>query len=139
MNLPDVALTDTPLDASAALARVNIPGAGGIDMFWGITRGEESPEGPLVGLEYHAYPEMAAEQIQELISKAAQRWPICRAVVWHRVGMVKVGEASVVVAVSTPHRAEAFESCRYLIDELKKLAPIWKKEIYAGAARWQGA
>jgi len=108
-------------------------------MFWGMTRSEDSPEGPLVGLDYHAYPEMAVAQIQELIRKAAQRWPICRAIVWHRVGMVKVGEASVVVAVSTPHRAEAFESCRYLIDELKKLAPIWKKEIYTGAARWQGA
>jgi len=139
MDLPDVALTDLPLDCAAALARVTVAGAGGIDMFWGITRGEDSREGPLVGLEYHAYPEMAVEQIQQLIRNASERWPVCRAVVWHRVGMVKVGEASVVVAVSTPHRAESFESCRYLIDELKKIAPIWKKEIYAGAARWQGA
>jgi len=138
MNLPDVALTDAPLNAAAALAQVNVPGAGGIDLFLGITRAEDSPQGPLVGFEYHAYPEMAVSQIQQLINKARQQWPICRAIVWHRTGMVNVGEPSVVIVVSTPHRAESFEACRYLIDELKKLAPIWKREIYAQGAKWQG-
>ncbi|HUO06719.1 MAG TPA: molybdenum cofactor biosynthesis protein MoaE [Phycisphaerae bacterium] len=137
-----IRLVNEPLDAGAAVAAVSCAEAGGIDLFVGTTRAESDPQdggrGALLRLDYEAYPEMALAQMEKLVQRARERWPIARAVVWHRTGAVAVGEASVVIAVSCPHRAEAFESCRFLIDELKKAIPIWKKEVYEGEARWQG-
>lgn len=142
----DIRLTRDPLDAAAAVARVTCPEAGGIAVFVGTTRAEDGPPTkagqapqPLVCLDYHAYEEMALRQLGHLASAAAQLWPICRVVIWHRLGQVSVGDASVLIAVSTPHRAEAFAACGFLIDQLKKTIPIWKHEIYAQSSRWQGA
>ena len=141
----DICLQREPLDTAAAVARVTCAEAGGIALFLGTTRAQEGPAealgggdlGRLVALDYQAYEEMAQTQIRKLAADAAARWPVCRMVVWHRVGEVKVGEASVIVAVSCPHRGEAFDACEFLIDELKKIAPIWKREIYERGARWQ--
>jgi molybdopterin synthase catalytic subunit len=142
----DISLQRGPLDAAAAVARVTCPEAGGIALFLGTTRAQDGPAteaggggdaGRLVALEYQAYEEMAQTQIRKLAGAAAARWPVRRIVVWHRVGEVRVGEPSVIVAVSCPHRGEAFDACEYLIDELKKIAPIWKREIYERGARWQ--
>ena len=142
----DVRLMREPLDSAAAVAWVSCPEAGGIALFLGTTRAENAPAqtgpekvGPLMALDYHAYDEMAVSQIQKLVAEAQTRWPICRVAIWHRLGEVRVGEPSVAIAVSTPHRGEAFDACEFLIDELKKLVPIWKKEIYEGATRWQEA
>ena len=74
---------------------------------------------------------------QQLVAAAAEKWPICQAVIWHRLGEVWVGEASVVIAVSSPHRGEAFDACEFLIDELKKAVPIWKREVYEDGSKWQ--
>jgi len=93
--------------------------------------------GALVSLDYHAYDEMALRQMRQLVVTAAERWPICQAVIWHRLGEVRVGEPSVVIAVSCPHRGEAFDACEFLIDELKKAVPIWKREVYEEGSRWQ--
>ena len=143
MNAPatDVSLllTDHPLDAAAAVAYGARPDAGGIALFLGTTRRESHPQcGELLHLEYHAYPEMAEKEMGRLVALAAAQWPLLAAALHHRVGEVKVGEASVAIAVATGHRADAFAACRYLIDELKKSVPIWKKEQYERSAKWQG-
>jgi molybdopterin synthase catalytic subunit len=134
-----IRLTGEPLDAGAAVRAVNCAEAGGIDVFIGTTRAERHPDaGVLLRLDYEAYPEMAVAQMQKLAALARAKWPIARLAMWHRTGPVAVEEPSVVIAVSCPHRGEAFEACRFLIDELKKAVPIWKKEIYEQQTRWQG-
>jgi molybdopterin synthase catalytic subunit len=140
----DICLTREPLDVAAAVARVTCREAGGIAVFLGTTRAEVAGAeavtggGVLLALDYHAYEEMAVGQLKKLTALAFGRWPIARAALWHRLGEVGVGEASVVIAVSCPHRGEAFDACEFLIDELKKSAPIWKREVYESGSRWQG-
>ena len=133
-----VGLTSSPLEDADAVRFVADPAAGGIALFAGTTRAETSPDGrELLALDYEAYPEMAERQLHELAASARERWPIVRLVLLHRTGRVALGEASVLIAVSTPHRPEAFEACRWLIDTLKADLAVWKKEIWAGAsATW---
>jgi molybdopterin synthase catalytic subunit len=134
-----VELKSTALDLAAGIGAVSVGAGGGVAAFVGITRGEKNTGGrELAALDYEAYPEMVVEQMRDLARTARKRWPIERIVIQHRTGRVEVGEPSVLVAVSTPHRAEAFEACRFLIDELKRSAAIWKKEIWKdGSATWQ--
>jgi molybdopterin synthase catalytic subunit len=88
-------------------------------------------------IDYEAYAPQVLPRFEAIVAAARELWPdLGRAVVWHRVGHVELGEASVVVVVSTPHRAEAFEACRYLIDTLKATAPIWKHETWEGGTDW---
>lgn len=124
------------IDAAGAMDSVLHPSAGGVDVFLGITRAQTRADGVrLIALDYEAYREMAIEQMRALVAAARERWPIARATLLHRVGRVSVSEASVVIAVACPHRAQAFEACRYLIDELKKSAAIWKREVWADQSR----
>jgi len=135
----DIRLTDYPLDVAAAVAAVTCAEAGGIDVFVGTTRAQEHAEqGKLVALEYHAYPEMALAEMRKIAKRTTDQWPVQRMVIWHRLGAVSIGGASVVIAVSCPHRGEAFAACQFAIDELKKSVPLWKKEMYARETRWQG-
>jgi molybdopterin synthase catalytic subunit len=121
-----------PLDVSTAIARVQSPQAGGIDVFLGTTRAETRADGtPLVALDYEAYGEMALKRMKELAAEARKQWPIIRLTMLHRTGRVALAEPSIIIAVSTPHRAESFVACRWLIDALKKDVPIWKREIWA--------
>jgi len=131
-------LLNTPLDVSAATAFVTSPRAGAIDLFLGITRAEISPAGSeLLALDYQAYESMALRQLAGLASQARARWPIQKLVILHRIGRVPLGDPSVLIAVSTPHRAHAFQACQSIIDELKKQATIWKQEVWAdGSATW---
>jgi molybdopterin synthase catalytic subunit len=132
-----IKLTDSPLDIAEALASVNLPEAGGIDIFIGTTRIERHPEhGQLVALDYSAYPEMALSEMHKLATAARRQWPICRIAILHRTGRCPLAESSVIIAVSTPHRADAFAACRFLIDQLKTTVPIWKKEVYAEGEAW---
>ena len=126
------------LDATAAIAFVTDGAAGGIAVFLGTTRSERSPDGrDLVALDYEAYEEMALKQMRDLAAAARSRWPVTKLALLHRTGRVAISQPSVVIAVSTPHRADAFEACRFLIDELKKSVAIWKKEIWsAGPGTW---
>jgi molybdopterin synthase catalytic subunit len=138
VDIVEIVLTREPLDVNAAAQRVTCPEAGGVAVFLGTTRAEESAEhGRLEALDYHAYDEMAHKELRKLAEAARQKWPICRVAIWHRLGAVRVAEASVVVAVSCPHRNEAFLACAWLMDELKKTVPIWKKEVYAEGTKWQ--
>jgi len=127
---PHVAIVDGPLSLDALVERVRDPRAGAVVTFAGVTR--EVPS-----LEYEAYAEMALEQMRAIVADAIARHGLCAAAAEHRVGVVPLSEASVLVAVSAPHRAEAFAGGREIIDRLKALAPIWKRERdEAGAATW---
>ncbi len=127
---PHVALRDEPLSLDALVARVRDPRAGAIVTFHGVTR--EVPS-----LEYEAYAEMALEQMRAIVAAAIEQHGLCAAAAEHRVGSVPLSEASVLVAVSAPHRPEAFAGGREIIDRLKELAPIWKREVdEAGDATW---
>jgi molybdopterin converting factor subunit 1 len=127
---PHVALRDGPLSLDALIARVRDPRAGAVVTFSGVTR--EVPS-----LEYEAYAEMALEQLRAVVAEAIERHGLCAAAAEHRVGTVPLSEASVIVAVSAPHRAEAFAGGREIIDRLKALAPIWKREVGEdGGATW---
>jgi len=129
-------LTTQPLDAAALLASVQGATLGGTALFLGTVR--RSPEdGEVEGIEYTAYEAMAEEELGRIVAEAREHWPQGRVAVLHRLGYVPTGEASVAVAVGAPHRADAFAACRWVIDEIKRRAPIWKKErLPDGAARW---
>jgi molybdopterin synthase catalytic subunit len=133
-----IEITDEPLQHEPAIAFVTDLRAGGIATFLGTTRAEANPAGQqLLSLDYEAYAEMALKQLHELARVARERWPILRLVILHRTGRVNVGEPSVLIAVSTPHRAAAFEACRWLIDTLKADTAIWQKEVWAdGTGTW---
>lgn len=128
-------LTSEPLDARRAEQLVSHPGAGGICVFTGIVRDNSRGES-VTHLEYEAYAGMAEKVMRIIGEEIAQRWPEARIAMLHRTGSLAIGEPSVVVAASAPHRAEAFEACRYGIDELKERVPIWKKEFASSGATW---
>lgn len=133
-----VEIVGTPLPLETALASVQDRAAGGIAIFLGTTRAEQSPSGrQLMALHYEAYEEMALAQMKALAECTCDRWPILKMAMLHRVGRVGLTESSVLVAASAPHRAQALEACRFLIDELKKDVAIWKKEIWDdGSGTW---
>jgi len=130
-------LSDKSLDINEIVALVGDPAAGAIATFIGTTRNHN--EGRRIhSLEYEAYRGMAEKEMRIIGEEAAEQWDVTRVAVVHRTGSVPIGEASVVIAVSTVHRNDAFMACRYIIDELKKRVPIWKKEIYEGGEVWIG-
>ena len=133
-----VGLTLSDIAIEKVMADVVHPGAGGIDIFVGTTR--NISQGKRVALlEYEAYEPMAIQIMENLEREARERWPLLKVALIHRLGRVPVGEASVVVAVSSAHRKEAFEACRFLIDTLKRDVPIWKREHFEdGTVEWSG-
>lgn len=130
-----VALRTDRLDSGAIEQIIENPANGAHCVFRGVVR-RDSDLNPVESLEYEAYPEMATRQLQEMAKDAVEKWPGARISIEHRLGSVPLGEASVVIAVGTPHRAEAFACCRFLIEELKHRVPIWKKEVGASGGRW---
>ena len=129
----------TPLPVSDAIAFVADAGAGGINVFLGTTRAESHPQThhPLVALDYEAYQEMALPQLRTLAVAARSQWPILKLVILHRTGRVALAEPSVLIAASTPHRQEAFDSVRFIINTLKADVAIWKKEVWSdGSSTW---
>jgi molybdopterin synthase catalytic subunit len=133
-----VDLLPSPLDVASVTEFVTSPKAGGIDIFLGTTRAETTADGrELLALDYEAYESMARRQLQDLTDAARQQWPVIRVAILHRLGRVPIGHASVVIAVSTPHRAESFAACRWIIDQLKKEVTIWKQEVWSdGKTSW---
>lgn len=132
-----IALTPDVLPAAEAAAWVVRPDCGASVTFTGTAR-DHAPGRPGVHrLEYEAYAAPAVARMQALVAEARTRWPtLGRVAVLHRTGAVDLGEAAVVVAVSAPHRTEAFEAARFAIDELKRTVPIWKREAWAGGESW---
>jgi molybdopterin synthase catalytic subunit len=111
------------------------PADGALCLFLGVVRDENGGRA-VTHLEYEAFEEMALPLLREIADTARSRWPITDIRIVHRLGRLEIGETSVAVAVASPHRAEAFEACRYAIDTLKASVPIWKKEFYADGATW---
>jgi len=130
-----IELTAEPLDPRRLEAAVAHAGAGAICTFTGVVRDHSRGEA-VTHLEYEAYAGMAERQMREIVAEIAERWPEARVAMAHRTGVLEIGEASVVVSVSCPHRAQAFEACRWGIDRLKESVPIWKKEFAATGAVW---
>jgi molybdopterin synthase catalytic subunit len=131
-----IEITERPIDHAALTEQVRSHQAGAVCTFLGTVR-EMTGNRQTVALEYEAYPEMALKKLAELEAQARARWPILEAAIVHRVGRLDLGEISVVVAVSCPHRGDAFDACRWLIDTLKEVVPIWKRERWAdGTEEW---
>ena len=128
-------LTADPLDARRLEAAVSHKGAGAICTFTGVVR-DNSRGRAVTHLDYEAYAEMATAQMRRIADEIAEQWPEARVAMAHRTGSLEVGEASVVVCVSCPHRAEAIAACRWGIDRLKESVPIWKKEHAADGTFW---
>lgn len=131
-----VSVSDSSIDAAGLLNEVGRAGSGATVLFLGTVRDHSEGKEGVTHLEYEVYPEMVEEKIGEIVNEAAAHWPVLAVAVEHRSGEVKLGGTSVAVAVSTAHRADAFESARFIMDELKKRAPIWKKEFWPGGAEW---
>lgn len=125
------------VDVAALERAVAHPAAGAIVTFAGTTRRENAGR-RVIRLEYEAYEPMALAEMRKLAQAAGERWKIVRIAIQHRIGFVDVGETSVAIAVSAAHRAEAFEACRFAIDRLKEIVPVWKKEYFDGGEVWVG-
>lgn len=131
-----VELTEEPIDTARLLRAVSSPAAGAVVLFLGVTRGVTGDR-HTASLDYECYPEMARKKLNELVATAQQRWPLVGCAVVHRLGHLQPEEASVAVAVSSPHRPEAFAAGQWLIDTLKQVVPIWKQENWAdGRSQW---
>ncbi len=128
-------LRDAPLDAAELAAAVRTDADGAVVIFTGVVR-ERSRGKTVRALVYEAYGAMAQRQIQTLAEEARRRWSITDLAIVHRTGTLRIGETSVVIAVAAPHRGEAFDACEWLIDELKRTVPIWKKEVYTEGEAW---
>ena len=130
-------LTDQPIDPAAVIREVSDPRAGGIATFIGTTR-VESRGRTVHYLDYEAYGGMAEQVMAELAEELKRKHDLCELAITHRIGRVDIGETSVVIAVSAPHRAAALAACKEAIDTLKETVPLWKKEVYEGGEEWIG-
>jgi molybdopterin synthase catalytic subunit len=128
-------ISDRPLDEAEVRARVAGPDAGGLVSFIGAVR-DHARGHSIEHLEYEAYAEMAEREMEKIADEAGATWPGTRVAIAHRVGRLEIGDAAVVVAAASAHRAEAFEACRFAIDTLKQRVPIWKREVATDGAYW---
>jgi molybdopterin synthase catalytic subunit len=134
---PRVGLTREPLVTDVVVAELKRPDAGAIATFVGTVRAELEGCKPLTALEYEAYEQMALEQMESARKRAVEKFGVLDAAIWHRLGRISLGEASILVVVVSAHRAEAFDACRWIVDKVKADAPIWKKNIWAdGSTEW---
>ncbi len=136
-------ITDRPISLDDVAARVAAPERGGITLFAGtvrgVTAGKDGASGSFTTdyLEYEAYPEMAEASFVDIAAEARARWPgISGVAVVHRIGRLEVGDVAVGIAVAAAHRADTFDACRYIIDRIKAIAPIWKREVGPDGASW---
>ena len=134
---PLVALRAEPLSVDEATAHVRHGGAGAVCVFLGTVR-DESEGHPVVKLEYEAYESMAVAEMRRIVAEIARELPVVRLALVHRTGALAVGDIAVVCAASAPHRGEAYQACRALIDRVKARVPIWKREHGPGGAYWVG-
>jgi molybdopterin synthase catalytic subunit len=131
-----IRLTSEPIDHAALTELVRRPTCGAVVTFLGTVR-DLTDGRQTVALDYEAHASMAEKKLAEIEQQTRERWPVGEMAMVHRLGRLDVGEVSVAVAVSCPHRAEAFEACRFAIEHLKEIVPIWKKENWAdGSSEW---
>lgn len=134
----DIKLTESPLDVMACANFVSSDDAGGIDVFIGTVRNATKGK-PVLRLEFEAYEPMALAEMLKIAEQAKEKFGAKKIALHHRIGTLQIREAAVVIAVSAPHRAAAFDACRYCIDTLKETVPIWKKEIFEDGEVWVAA
>lgn len=130
-------VTDKPINLQELVDHVSDPEAGAIATFIGTTRNNNEGRN-VIALDYEAYPEMAEKELARIGEEAAKKWPICKMAIVHRVGPVQITQASVMIAVSSGHREAAFAASRFAIEEIKRIVPIWKKEVFEGGEVWIG-
>jgi molybdopterin synthase catalytic subunit len=130
-------VTNQPIDLDELVRFVTDPEAGAVASFIGTTRNNNEGR-KVIALDYEGYAEMAEKELRRIGEDAKTKWPICRMAITHRLGPVQIGEASVIIAVSSAHRDAAFAACRFAIEEIKKSVPIWKKEVFEGGEVWIG-
>jgi len=133
---PPVGLTDGPIDVES-LERIAGESHGAVVTFVGRARNRADDGRKVLELEYEAYPEMAEATLRAVAAEATERWPGCAVAVVHRTGAVPIGVAAVVIVTAAPHRAEAYEANRYVIEAIKQRLPIWKLERFADGTRWK--
>jgi molybdopterin synthase catalytic subunit len=132
-----IALVDGPLPADEAAAWAVQPSCGAVVTFSGTARDHAGDRNDVTELEYEAYEEQAQPRMRAVVAEARRRWPVLgRVALIHRLGRVPLGESAVVVVAAAPHRAEAFDAARFVIDALKATVPIWKRERWAGGDEW---
>ncbi len=131
-----ISVGEDPIDTTALIAEVGRHDSGATVLFLGTVRDHSDDKQGVTHLEYEVYLEQVEPKIADIVTEAVGRWPVLAVSVEHRSGRVELGEASVAVAVSSVHRSDAFETARYVIDELKRRAPIWKKEFWPGGSEW---
>jgi molybdopterin synthase catalytic subunit len=124
-----------PIDGAALVRAVGHGGAGAVLTFAGTVRDEHHGR-TVTAIEYHAYEGMAVRELEKIEIEISRRWPGTRGTIAHRLGLLQVGDVSVFIAVSSPHRAEGFEALRFAIESIKKDVPIWKKEMYPDGHAW---
>lgn len=133
-----IQISPTPLNIPECIDWIMSPESGGIDVFIGTVRNATKGR-PVIRLEFEAYEPMAIAEMEKIVEKAEEKWPIQKALIHHRTGILEVGEVPVIIAVSAAHRAAAFDACRYIIDTLKQTVPIWKKEVFEDGEVWVAA
>jgi molybdopterin synthase catalytic subunit len=138
MPLNRIEITDQAIDIQDVINSASSEKAGAINVFVGTVR-DNSTNKKVVRLEYETFDSMAIKQLNQLAIEAQSRWPIAKLAMVHRKGVLAIGDVAVVVVVSTPHRAASFEACQWLIDTLKQVVPIWKKEFYEDGEVWVAA
>jgi molybdopterin synthase catalytic subunit len=130
------AVVAEPIDAARVLGDALSPADGAALLFWGVVR-EQNDGRAVAQLEYHAYEAMAEREMLRIADEARERWATGDIRVVHRVGLLQVGEASIAIAVAAPHRGEAYEASRYVIEQVKQRVPVWKREGYVeGDREW---
>ena len=132
---PATAVTPDPLTVDAVLRVVEGPGSGAVTTFVGLVR-DHNQGRKVLFLDYEAYAPLAEKALAIIVGEAETQWTGARMAIHHRTGKLAIGEASVVIAVATPHRADAFAACRYAIERIKQIVPIWKHEHFEGGEVW---
>jgi len=130
-----IEIADKAIDIQACIDAAQSERAGAVDVFIGTVRNHNNAK-EVVRLIFETYDTMAVKKMQELADQAREKWEIEKIVMVHRKGTLEIGDVAVVIAVSTPHRAASFEACQWLIDTLKQVVPIWKREVYKDGEEW---
>ncbi len=128
-------ITPEPLDPGPLVESVRRDESGAMVLFYGVARNENLGR-RVLWLEYDAYPEMAIKKMREVADEIRARFPVTGVGILHRTGRLEIGEASLLVAVSSGHRKEAFDACHYAVDRIKQIVPVWKKEVFEGGEEW---
>ena len=133
--VPLTAITTAPLDTEALVGALDTTGIGAVTTFIGLVRGHNLGR-RVLHLEYEAYEALAVKGLDRIVSESLEQWPSVRVAIHHRIGRMEIGEASVVIAAASPHRADAFAAARYAIERIKQIVPIWKHEYFEGGDVW---